>query len=431
MSGRQIQELLEEHLRSMHSISPPESVHALDLHALRAPQISFWTAWQGSELLGCGALKELDRRHGEIKSMRTAASHRRKGVARTMLEHIVAQAEERGYARLSLETGSQADFEPARRLYRSFGFVDGPPFADYAEDPNSVFLTKTLPRAAERRPRVQRSNEAPSMAEMKVSDNWAHGDAYERYVGRWSRRVAPMFLAWLEARPGAKWADIGCGTGALCAAILDQCQPSSVTGVEPSAGFLETAHENLAGRAALHQGSATAIPLADASVDFVVSALVLNFVPDQPAAVKEMARVASSGGTVAAYVWDYSGRMELMQHFWAAAESLDANVTPIAEKHRFPGCRPEPLRVLFSDGGLDGIDVKALEVAMPFASFDDYWQPFLGGQGPAPAYAMSLDETARSRLCEALRNRLPIQSDGSIPLAARAWAVRGTKARSS
>jgi SAM-dependent methyltransferase len=265
------------------------------------------------------------------------------------------------------------------------------------------------------------------MAEIKVSDNWAHGDAYERYVGRWSRRVAPMFLSWLDARSGAKWADIGCGTGALCAAILDHCRPSSVTGVEPSEGFLETARGYLAGRVTLQQGSATAIPLAEASVDFVVSALVLNFVPDQRAAVTEMARVVSPGGTVAAYVWDYSGKMELMQHFWAAAESLDASVTAIAEKHRFPGCRPEPLRALFSQGGLDGIDVTALDVAMPFASFDDYWKPFLGGQGPAPAYAMSLDETARSRLSDALRDRLPIQPDGSIPLAARAWAVRGVR----
>jgi putative acetyltransferase len=144
LSGSQIHALLEEHLRSMHSISPPESVHALDLAALRAPQISFWTAWEGNELLGCGALKELDRSHGEIKSMRTAASHRRKGVARALLEHIVAEARKRGYARLSLETGSQADFAPAQRLYREFGFGECPPFADYAEDPNSIFLTTSL-----------------------------------------------------------------------------------------------------------------------------------------------------------------------------------------------------------------------------------------------------------------------------------------------
>lgn len=144
LSGPEIRALLEEHLQNMHSISPPESVHALDLHALRAPGISFWTAWSGKELLGCGALKQLDRRHGEIKSMRTATAHRRNGVAQAVLEHIIAEATKRNYATLSLETGSQAEFEPARRLYRKYGFDECPPFADYVEDPNSVFMTRTL-----------------------------------------------------------------------------------------------------------------------------------------------------------------------------------------------------------------------------------------------------------------------------------------------
>ena len=144
LSGPQIRALLDEHLQSMYSLSPPESVHALDLEALRAPGISFWTVWSGDALLGCGALKALDARHGEIKSMRTAAVHRRNGVAQAMLQHSLAEAAKRGYARLSLETGTQADFEPARRLYRKFGFEECPPFADYVEDPNSVFMTRAL-----------------------------------------------------------------------------------------------------------------------------------------------------------------------------------------------------------------------------------------------------------------------------------------------
>lgn len=140
-----IQALLQEHLRSMHALSPPESVHALDLDALRRPEITFWTAWaDDDELLGCGALKALDAGHGEIKSMRTAAGHQRQGVARAMLAHIVAEAQARGYARLSLETGSMAAFEPARRLYEAFGFVPCGPFADYVDDPNSVFMTRAL-----------------------------------------------------------------------------------------------------------------------------------------------------------------------------------------------------------------------------------------------------------------------------------------------
>jgi len=144
LRGPEIRALLEEHLRNMHELSPPESVHALDLDALRHPSISFWTAWEGSELLGCGALKELDHRHGEIKSMRTAMAHRQKGVARAILERIVSEARSRSYGRLSLETGSQAGFLPARRLYESFGFTYCTPFADYIEDPNSAFMTREL-----------------------------------------------------------------------------------------------------------------------------------------------------------------------------------------------------------------------------------------------------------------------------------------------
>jgi putative acetyltransferase len=144
LSGADIRALLAEHLRNMHQLSPPESVHALDLTALLKPDITFWTAWSDGELLGCGALKELTSHHGEIKSMRTASAHRRKGVGRAMLQHIMAEARKRSYVRLSLETGSMAAFEPARRLYESFGFTYCPPFADYAEDLNSVFLTRTL-----------------------------------------------------------------------------------------------------------------------------------------------------------------------------------------------------------------------------------------------------------------------------------------------
>jgi putative acetyltransferase len=144
LSGAEIRELLEEHLASMKRQSPPESVHALPIEGLRQPEITFWTVWENGELLGCGALKELDSRHGEIKSMRTAERHLRKGVARTLLGYIIGEAERRGYRRLSLETGSMRVFEPARRLYAHGGFTFCGPFADYVEDPNSVFMTKEL-----------------------------------------------------------------------------------------------------------------------------------------------------------------------------------------------------------------------------------------------------------------------------------------------
>ena len=144
LRGPQIRSLLEEHLDEMHRTSPLESVHALDLDGLRKPEITFWTVWSDGQLMGCGALKELERTHGEVKSMRTTTQFRRQGVAKAMLTHIIREAEQRKYHRLSLETGSMEAFAPARELYESFGFSYCPPFGDYRPDPNSVFLTRVL-----------------------------------------------------------------------------------------------------------------------------------------------------------------------------------------------------------------------------------------------------------------------------------------------
>lgn len=261
-----------------------------------------------------------------------------------------------------------------------------------------------------------------------VSDTWERGHPYERYVGRWSRRIAAPFLSWLNVPAGRKWLDVGCGTGAVCTAILERCSPASVVGVEPSEGFLAVARQALAGQVTLHSGSATAIPLANASIDATVCGLVLNFVPDPRAALLEMARVTRPGGTVAAYVWDYAGKMELMRLFWDAAVELDAAAAMLDEGVRFPLCRPQALEKLFAESGLAGIETRPFDIPTPFVDFDDYWQPFLGGQGPAPAYAMSLDENARARLRDCIRKRLPIEANGSIRLMARAWATRATAA---
>jgi SAM-dependent methyltransferase len=164
--------------------------------------------------------------------------------------------------------------------------------------------------------------------------------------------------------------------------------------------------------------------LGNASVDLVVSGLVLNFIPDQPAALAEMARVTGKGGIIGAYVWDYAGKMELMRFFWDAAVKLDASVTQMDEGVRFPLCRPEALTALFAGAKLEQIEVTAIDIPTPFPSFADYWRPFLGGQGPAPAYAMSLEESARVRLRESIKERIPVLPDGSISMTARAWAVR-------
>lgn len=144
LSGHEIKKLLMEHLSSLAEVTPPESRHALNLDELRKPDIIFWSVWEGREVVGCGALKHLDAQHGEIKSMRTAPAHVRKGVASKVLEHIIAEAKSRGYRRLSLETGAMPYFRPAHSLYRKFGFNHCPPFASYVEDPNSLFMTMEL-----------------------------------------------------------------------------------------------------------------------------------------------------------------------------------------------------------------------------------------------------------------------------------------------
>ncbi len=259
-------------------------------------------------------------------------------------------------------------------------------------------------------------------------DVWAAGNLYEPYVGRWSRLVAREFLDWLALPPGKDFLDVGCGTGALSQALVDRCAPRSVTGIDPSIAFVEYAKAHVLGAGVQFQvGDAQALPVPAESADAAVSGLVINFVPQPPLAVSEMMRAVRSGGTVAAYVWDYAGRMDLMRYFWDAAAQLDAGARALDEGLRFPLCQPQPLAELFSGAGLQHVEVRAIDVPTRFRDFDDYWSPFLGGQGPAPGYAMSLDEPKRAALRDLLRSRLPAQPDGSIDLVGRAWAVRGQK----
>jgi SAM-dependent methyltransferase len=260
-----------------------------------------------------------------------------------------------------------------------------------------------------------------------ASTPWRHADAYERYMGRWSRQLAPPFLRWLAVRTGSRWLDVGCGTGALSAAILARCAPLAVTAVDPSEGFLRKAQQQIGDRVCFECASADALPLPDGHVDVTVSALMLNFTADPQAALAEMVRVTVAGGTVAAYVWDYVGRMDMIQIYWDAARALDPGVKSQDVGAGVAICQPIALQSLFEGGGLRAVTTEAIDIPMDFASFDDFWQPYLGGQGPAPAHAMGLTPPARARLCELLRARLPQRSDGSIRLAARAWSVRGQR----
>ena len=257
-------------------------------------------------------------------------------------------------------------------------------------------------------------------------DTWAAGKLYEPYVGRWSRLVAKEFLAWLRPSSNLEWLDVGCGTGALTGVILQEAYPSYVTGVDPSPGFIEYARAHITDpRATFSIADAQALPVESARFDAAVAGLVLNFVPQPLAAVREMARAVRRGGMVAAYLWDYAGKMELMRYFWDAALALNPAAIDFDEGRRFPICAPDPLRALFQDAGLGEVEVHAIDIPTPFHDFDEFWTPFLGGQDPAPSYAMALSDEHRRTLREQIRASLPIAKDGSIKLMARAWAVRG------
>jgi SAM-dependent methyltransferase len=265
----------------------------------------------------------------------------------------------------------------------------------------------------------------------RVTHRWTSGDHYEPFVGRWSRLVAETFLTWLDPAPGLAWLDVGCGTGALTEAIAKNYLPKRLAGIDPSVGFLEFARRQLGAYAVeLQPADAGNLPFAEAEFDRVVSGLVLNFVPDPRRAAAEMVRVTRPGGKVAVYVWDYAGKMEMMRYFWEAAAELDARGGELDEGKRFPICQPEALERLFTAAGLLEVGIRPIDIPMRFRDFDDFWTPFLGGQGPAPAYCMSLSEDARANLRERLQKTLPARADGSIQLTARAWAVRGHASRS-
>lgn len=257
---------------------------------------------------------------------------------------------------------------------------------------------------------------------------WAAGDAYERYMGRWSRLVAGRFVDWLGVGDDGVWLDACCGTGALTSSITGLARPRLVVGVDRSAGYVAAARAVATGPAARFLlADALSLPVRDGTCDAVVSALALNFLPAPGAAVAEAARAARPGGLVACYVWDYAEGMGLLRRFWDAAASLDAAAVELDEGRRFGLCSPEALRALWTSAGLDGVHVAPIEVRAEFAAFGDLWEPFLSGQGPAPGYVAALAPPDRERLREALRSSLPARPDGSLALGLRAWAVLGRK----
>jgi len=267
-----------------------------------------------------------------------------------------------------------------------------------------------------------------SAAPTEKKEKWTSGEAYEIWMARWSRLLAPQFLDWLALPPGAAWLDVCCGTGILSAAIAERCRPARVLGVDRAKTQIEFARERRGGPGIEFQvGDAMALPAADHSFDVCVCGLGLNFVPDAVGALGEMRRVTRPGGTIAAYVWEYSGNVRFLREFWDAAIALDAEAVKFDQGLRFPVCTLEGLREAFADAGFEQVATRPLEIVTCFADFDDYWKPFLLGQGSGPTYLAGRDEGIRAAIRERLRAALPADADGSISMGARALAIRGTR----
>jgi SAM-dependent methyltransferase len=261
-----------------------------------------------------------------------------------------------------------------------------------------------------------------------MRDVWQSAKSYEAYIGRWSRPVAREFVAGLRIAPESAWIDIGCGSGALTSAILAIASPVRVAALDRSFDFVEQSRRAVADHRVLFAvADAVQLPFADGCAHAAVSGLVLNFVPEPERAVREMLRCVRPGGLVAVYVWDYAGGMQAIRRFWDAAIALDRGAAALDEAERFPLCQPSALEKLFRDAGVSSVSVSSITVPTVFRDFDDLWSPFLGGQGPAPTYAMSLDEKRRGLLREKMRNMVPVKADGSIEMSARAWIARAVR----
>lgn len=270
-------------------------------------------------------------------------------------------------------------------------------------------------------------NDQGHLVEKETNEIWASATAYEQFMGRWSRLVAREFVPWLAAPADTTWLDVGCGTGALTEAIFELASPHYIVGSDESEAYVDFLRHRLTDeRLCFDVESALGLNFDDEFYGNTVSGLTLNLVSNPRNSATEMVRVTRPAGIVAAYVWDYADEMQLLRYFWKAATELDPSARALDENMHWM-CKPEPLAALFRDAGLRDVTTRAIDVSTVFRDFDDYWQPFLSMQGPAPSYVTSLTEERRDALRDRLHAALPIANDGSIPLHARAWAVRGTR----
>jgi len=259
-----------------------------------------------------------------------------------------------------------------------------------------------------------------------ADDRWLAGEAYDAYMGRWSRMVARAFVTWLHPAPAANWLEVGCGTGALTSALCELADPDSVVACDPSEPFVEHARRTLTDpRVSFNVADADTPPRRDGGFDGAVSGLVLNFLPNPEATAAALRERVRTGGILAGYVWDYSDGMEFLRLFWDEAVARDPGAAMLDEGRRFPLCQQAALGSLWQAAGLARVETHALEIPTAFATFEDYWTPFLKGTGPAPSYVASLDHESRAALRERLEKSLQARAVRGARLRPRAWAVRG------
>ncbi len=259
----------------------------------------------------------------------------------------------------------------------------------------------------------------------KIKDKWNDGDPYEYFMGRWSSLMSIVFLKWLNMPSNLNWLDVGCGTGALSEAIEKNCNPKHLASIDPSESFIEKVKHRISITGEFKVGSVENVPFKKESFEVIVSGLALNFFPDLEKALSELKRVSKPNGVIAAYVWDYSGRMDFLRHFWDAAYQIDPKSIEHDEGLRFPICNSENLISAFKNADIIEIESAQLDIDTIFKDFDDFWNPFLGLQGPAPSYLASLNNELQKDLKNKIKERLQFESDGSIKLVGRAIAIRG------
>jgi ubiquinone/menaquinone biosynthesis C-methylase UbiE len=261
-----------------------------------------------------------------------------------------------------------------------------------------------------------------------TTDRWTSGADYDRWMGRWSLLLAHEFLTWLNVSPDLRWLDVCCGSGVVTETILERASPSAVTGIDMSPAQINFARQKYTLPNVIFEvGDAMAMRFPDATFEIAVSGLGFNYIPDPARGLAEISRVLRPRGIVALYVWDYAEGAKFLREFWDAAIAVDPEAAAHDQAHRFPICTQNGLSDIFQRANLRDISTHALEIVTRFASFDDYWEPLLTGQGSAPNYLATRDQSTQSAIRERLRTALPVTLQGAIELPGRSWAIRARR----